>query len=180
MIDAKVEKLLIEQMGKESASSALYLSMHSWLEMKGLEGCAGFMYTQAEEERTHMLKLMKYINDSGGHAIIPGINQPKSNFADVRELFQLVLESEMDISQSIHELVDVCTKLKDYTTLHFLQWYVAEQHEEEKLARTILDKIEIIGLEGNGLYLFDKEMAGLQVQTEMKAQDAWGSGNPKA
>jgi len=179
MIDPKVEKLLIEQMAKESASSALYLSMHSWLEMKGLEGCADFMYTQAEEERTHMLKLMKYINDSGGHAIIQGVNQPQSDFKDVKELFQLVLDSEMDISKSIHELVDVCTKLKDYTTLHFLQWYVAEQHEEEKLARTILDKIEIIGLQGNGLYLFDKEMTGMQVQTEMKAQDAWGGG-PKA
>lgn len=176
MIDPKVEKLLISQMAKESASSALYLSMHSWLEMKGLEGCAFFMYAQAEEERVHMLKLMKYINDSGGHAIIPGIKQPKSTFKDVKELFQLVLHSEMDISQSIHELVDVCTKIKDYTTLHFLQWYVAEQHEEEKLARTILDKIDIIGLEGNGLYLFDKEMTSIQVQTEMKTQDAWGGG----
>ncbi|MCG9912415.1 MAG: ferritin [Flavobacteriales bacterium] len=176
MIDPKVEKVLIEQMAKESASSALYLSMHSWLEMKGLEGCATFMFAQAEEERTHMLKLMKYINDSGGHAIIQGVKQPKAQFKNVKEIFELVLESEKDISRSIHQLVDVCTKLKDYTTLHFLQWYVAEQHEEEKLARTILDKLEIIGLEGNGLYLFDKEIAGIQVQTEMKAQDAGGAG----
>ena len=174
MIDSKVEKKLISQMAKEAASSALYLSMHSWLEMKGLEGCADFMYVQAEEERTHMLKLMKYINDSGGHAIIQGVEQPKSEFTDVKELFQLVLDSEMDISQSIHDLVDLCTQLKDYTTLHFLQWYVAEQHEEEKLARTILDKIEIIGMGGNGLYLFDKEMVGIQVRTEMKIQDAGG------
>jgi ferritin len=176
MIDPKVEKALIEQMAKESASSALYLSMHSWLEMKGLEGCATFMFAQAEEERTHMLKLMKYINDSGGHAIIQGVKQPKTHFKNVKEIFELVLESEKEISRSIHQLVDVCTKLKDYTTLHFLQWYVAEQHEEEKLARTILDKLEIIGLEGNGLYLFDKEIAGIQVQTEMKAQDAGGAG----
>jgi len=176
MLDSKVEKILIEQMAKEAASSALYLSMHSWLEMKGLEGCSTFMFAQAEEERTHMLKLMKYINDSGGHAIIPGVKQPKHSFKNVKEVFQLVLESEMDISSSIHNLVDVCTKLKDYTTLHFLQWYVAEQHEEEKLSRTILDKIEIIGLEGNGLYLFDKEMGSMQVQTEMKTQDAAGGG----
>lgn len=176
MLDSKVEKILIEQMAKEAASSSLYLSMHSWLEMKGLEGCASFMFAQAEEERTHMLKLMKYINDSGGHALIPGVKQPKAQFKNVKEVFQLVLESEKDISQSIHNLVDVCTKLKDYTTLHFLQWYVAEQHEEEKLARTILDKIEIIGLEGNGLYLFDKEMAGMQVNTEMKSQDSGEGG----
>lgn len=180
MIDPKVEKLLIAQMAKESASSALYLAMHSWLEMKGLEGCSGFMFTQAEEERVHMLKLMKYINDSGGHAIIQAVKQPKSEFKNVKELFQMVLDSEMDISQSIHELVDVCTKIKDYTTLHFLQWYVAEQHEEEKLARTILDKIEIIGMAGNGLYLFDKEMSTMHVQTEMKAQDAGGGGAAKA
>ena len=95
---------------------------------------------------------------------------------DVTEVFNLVLTSEMHISESIHDIIETCTELRDFTTLHFLQWYVTEQHEEEKLARTILDKIEIIGLEGQGLYLFDKEMTNLQVDTEMKAQESQGGG----
>lgn len=174
MIDAKVEKVLNDQMAKEASSSSLYLSMASWCEMKGLEGCTAFLYKQADEERTHMLKIMKYINDAGGHAIIPAVSKPKSEFKDIRELFELLYKSELDISQAIHNLIDVCTKLKDYTTLHFLQWYVSEQHEEEKLARTILDKIDLIGMQPGGLYMFDKEMSSLSVQTEMKLQDAGG------
>src|SRR5690606_36466430 len=143
--------ILNQQVAKEAASSFLYLSMASWLDTKGLDGCATFMYAQAEEERTHMLKRIKYINDSGGHAIIPAIPQPQADFKDVTEVFNLVLTSEMHISESIHDIIETCTELRDFTTLHFLQWYVTEQHEEEKLARTILDKIEIIGLEGQGL-----------------------------
>lgn len=172
MLNEKVEKILNNQVAKEANSSSLYLSMASWLDMKGLEGCATFMYAQADEERTHMLKLIKYINDSGGHALVSAIDEPKRNFSNVTEVFNLVLESEKHISESIHDIIETCTQLKDFTTLHFLQWYVTEQHEEEKLARTILDKIEIIGLEGQGLYLFDKEMSSLQVATEMKAQEA--------
>ncbi|HEY8365880.1 MAG TPA: ferritin [Bacteroidia bacterium] len=176
MLKEKVENILNQQVAKEAASSFLYLSMASWLDTKGLDGCATFMYAQAEEERTHMLKLIKYINDSGGHAIIPAIPQPQADFKDVTEVFNLVLTSEMHISESIHDIIETCTELRDFTTLHFLQWYVTEQHEEEKLARTILDKIEIIGLEGQGLYLFDKEMTNLQVDTEMKAQESQGGG----
>jgi len=174
MLNEKVEKILNNQVAKEAASSALYLSMASWCDFKGLDGCAAFMYNQADEERTHMLKLMKYISDSGGHARVPAVAEPQLQFSDVTEVFTLVLKSEMHISESIHDIIDTCTKLRDYTTLHFLQWYVTEQHEEEKLARTILDKIEIIGLKGQGLYLFDKEMAGMQVNTEMKIQESGG------
>lgn len=122
-----------------------------------------------------MLKLMKYISDSGGHARVPAIPEPQFQFRDVTEVFSLVLDSEVHISESIHDIIDTCTKLRDYTTLHFLQWYVTEQHEEEKLARTILDKIGLIGLKGQGLYLFDKEMTSIQVDTEMKAQENGGA-----
>ncbi|MBL0911546.1 MAG: ferritin [Bacteroidia bacterium] len=174
MLNEKVEKILNTQIAKEAASSSLYLSMASWCDTKGLDGCAAFLYDQADEERTHMLKLMKYISDSGGHARVPSIPEPQFQFRDVTEIFSLVLKSEMHISESIHDIIDTCTKLRDYTTLHFLQWYVTEQHEEEKLARSILDKIEIIGLKGQGLYLFDKDMAGFQVATEMKTQESGG------
>lgn len=176
MLKPQVEKILNEQVAKEAASSFLYLSMASWLDTKGLDGCSTFMYAQAEEERTHMLKLIKYINDSGGSAVVPAIPLPQSQFKDVTEVFNLVLSSEMHISESIHDIIETCTVLRDFTTLHFLQWYVTEQHEEEKLARTILDKIEIIGLEGQGLYLFDKEMVTMQVDTEMKAQESPSGG----
>jgi len=169
MLDSEIEKSLNDQVAREAASSNLYLSMASWCESHSLDGCASFLYNQSEEERTHMIKLMKYINDSGGHALVPKLAQPKIKFKSVREVFEDVLASETIISSSIHELVDLCTKRKDYTTLHFLQWYVTEQHEEEKLSRTILDKLNILGTESPGLFLFDKEITSLKVNTQINS-----------
>lgn len=73
MLNAKVEKILNEQIEKEGFSSNLYLAMASWAETKGLEGTAQWLYAQAEEEKIHMLKFIGYINENGGHAIYPGI-----------------------------------------------------------------------------------------------------------
>jgi ferritin len=55
-------------------------------------------------------------------------------------------------------LVDICLQEKDYTTHNFIQWYVSEQLEEEALARTIVDKIKMIGGDKAGLYLFDRDL----------------------
>ena len=39
-----------------------------------------------------------------------------------------------------------------------MQWYVAEQIEEEATAKSILDKINLIGDDKGGLYLFDRDI----------------------
>jgi len=39
-----------------------------------------------------------------------------------------------------------------------MQWYVSEQLEEEALARTLLDKLNIIGNDKSGHYLFDRDV----------------------
>ena len=39
-----------------------------------------------------------------------------------------------------------------------LQWYVAEQIEEEHLARTLNDKLELVGDDKSGIYLFDRDI----------------------
>ena len=62
---------------------------------------------------------------------------------------------------SSNELVEATTKEKDFSTLNFLQWYVAEQHEEEHLISQILDKIKIIGEEGSGVFFIDKAVGEL-------------------
>jgi ferritin len=73
-------------------------------------------------------------------------------------MFESLLAHELTVTQSINDVVDICLKEKDYTTHNFMQWYVAEQMEEEALARSILDKLNLIGNETGGMYLFDREM----------------------
>lgn len=161
MLSKNIEKALNGQIKIESLSSQEYLSMASWAEVQGFEGIATFMYAHSDEERTHMLKLIKYINERGGHAKIPSLNEPKKDFGSLSEMFQLLFDHEVEVSNSINELVDITLKEKDYATHNFLQWYVAEQIEEEALARTILDKINLIGDDKGGLYLFDNDIRQL-------------------
>jgi ferritin len=131
--------------------------MASWAERSGYPGAANWLYAQTEEERIHMLKLVHYLNDRGGTAVIPALPAPTASYKDLIDVFQQVLKHEEFISASINELYAVCIKEKDYTSANYLQWYITEQVEEESTVRSILDQIRLAGKEG--LFLMDKELA---------------------
>jgi ferritin len=165
MISKIIEQGLNTQIELEAFSSQYYLAMASWAEMVGYNGTSKFLYVHADEERMHMLKLFHYINDRGGHAIVPALEQPPQTFSSIVEVFELVLNHEIKVTNEINNLVDICLKEKDYTTHNFLQWYVSEQIEEEALARNILDKLKLIGNDKGGLYLLDRDMQGMSMNT---------------
>ena len=161
MVSIKIEKALNKQIRIEAESSQIYLAMACWAETKGFEGVAEFMFAQADEEREHMLKLLKYLIERGGKAEISELSEPSSNFNSPKEMFEEVLKHEIFVSESINDLVAVTFEEKDFATHNFLQWYVAEQIEEEATARTILDKINLIGDDKSGFYLFDKDVRSM-------------------
>ena len=168
-MNAKVEAALNAQVEKEASASQFYLAMASWAEVNGLNGTAKFMYTHSDEERFHMLKLVKFINERGGKAVIPALTKPPVEFNDLVDVFTLLLEHEVSVTESINNLVGLCLDERDYTTHNFIQWYVAEQLEEEALAKTILDKIKLIGNDKGGMYLFDKDLENSAVQPTQSA-----------
>lgn len=157
----ETEKLLNAQIKLEAVSSAIYLSMASWSEIKGYENSAAFLYDHAEEEKMHMMKIFRYVNEAGGHALYPEITDVPHQFKSLRAIFEQILEHEIVVTKSIHTLVDHCFTNKDFTTFNFLQWYVTEQREEETLARRILEIFDIIGEEGIGLWTIDQEIGKL-------------------
>lgn len=167
MLKKNIESALNTQIRIEAESSQIYLSMACWAETQGLEGVARFMYTQSDEERTHMLKLVKYVNERGGHAHITELKAPKTSFGNFKEMFEELYQHEVFVSDSINELVHITLSEKDYATHNFLQWYVAEQIEEEAQAKTILDKISLIGDDKGGLYLFDRDIQQLTVTSSI-------------
>lgn len=167
MLSKTIEKALNLQIRIEAESSQIYLSMACWAEIHGLEGIARFMYTQSDEERTHMLKLVKFVNERGGHAQITELKAPKTSFGTFKELFEELYKHEVFVSESINELVHITLTEKDYATHNFLQWYVSEQIEEEAQAKTILDKINLIGDDKGGLYLFDRDIQQLTVTSSI-------------
>lgn len=161
MLSKKIEKALNTQVTSENYSAHYYLSIASWCETHALPGAAKFLYLHADQERAHMMKLFHYINDTGGHAIVEPFQVPPAAFKSIEQVFKLVFENEKKITGQINGLVDLCLVEKDHSTFNFLQWYVAEQHEEEKLFRDILDLISRTGTDGKGLYFIDKEIGGL-------------------
>lgn len=167
---------LNEQINLEFYSSNLYLQMSAWAEYKGFEGCAAFLQKHADEEMEHMKRLFTYVNETGAMARIGSIDDPTSEFDSIKDLFEKVFEHECLITQKINELAHTAFTEQDYSTFSFLQWYVAEQHEEEKLFKGILDKIEIIGEDGKGLFFIDKEIGKMAQQESSSVMDASAAG----
>jgi len=165
MLSPKVTTALNKQIELEASSSQYYLAMASWAETQGLNGISAFLYTHADEERMHMLKLIKFVNERGGHGLVPALKQPPANFKSVKNVFEEVLKHEIKVTSEINKLVEITLKEKDYTTHNFLQWYVSEQIEEESLARQIVDKLKLVGDDKGGLYFFDRDLEGIAGKT---------------
>ena len=163
MLKETIDQALNLQIKIEAESSQIYLAMASWAETKGLGGTAQFLYKHSDEERMHMLKLVQYVNERGGRAIVPQLAAPDTEYHSLTKLFQTLLNHEVMVSGEINNLVEICLNEKDYTTHNFLQWYVAEQIEEEALARSIMDKLRMIGEDKGGLYLFDRDIEAISV-----------------
>ncbi len=161
MLSTAMIDRLNQQINLEMFSSHLYLQMSAWCSHKSLDGCAAFLDQHANEEMMHMHRLLDYVQETGGLAILGAMDAPPSDFGSVQNLFEQVYAHEQFITQKINDLVHLAVTEPDYSTLQFLQWYVAEQHQEEFLFKSILDKIKLIGVEGQGLFFIDRELATL-------------------
>jgi len=164
MLTKKLEKVLNEQVEKEGYAAQLYLAMASWADSKGLEGISNWFYAQHMEEIEHMLKFIKYINERGGHAVVPKIDQPPREFKGIKQAFEASLEHEQMVTKSINNIVGICLDEKDFTTHNWIQWFVDEQLEEESSVQGLLDKLDLLG-DGN-LYMFDRDIMAMRAAGE--------------
>ncbi len=160
MLKKRIEEVLNEQLKKEAYASQLYLSMASWAETEGFDGIAEWFYAQAEEERVHMMKFVRFINERGGKAIIPKVEEPPKDFPGIKEAFEASLDHEKMVTDSIHEIVNMAIEDKDYATNHWLQWFVEEQMEEEASVQSIIDKLNLVG--DKNIYIFDRDIMNMR------------------
>ncbi|RKZ40045.1 MAG: non-heme ferritin [Gammaproteobacteria bacterium] len=167
MLSEKLVERLNHQVNLEYYSANLYLQMSSWCELNSLPGCAQFLRQHADEEIQHMHHLFKYINETGNMAVIGEIKAPPTEYKSVVDVFQQTYEHECYITKEINNLVRLTLEEPDYSTHNFLQWYVAEQHEEEHLFNSIVKKIELI-TEGSGkrLFMMDKEIKRMATEQQ--------------
>jgi len=144
VLNAKVVALLQEQVKMEAHASATYLAMSSWCEVNGFPKSAAFFLEHAEEERGHMLKIFHFLNDNGARAFSPEVKDIPQEFKGLRDVYEKTFDHEIAVTDSINAIVKLARKEEDYASEHFLQWFVEEQLEEERLVRDILSWFDFV------------------------------------
>ena len=156
-----MQNALIKQMTKEAHASQIFLSYGCWADIQGYGGIANFLFRHSQEERNHMIKFMRYILDRGGEAKVEAIPAPPENPQNLTDCFNKVFQHEVENTTSIYNIVDIALQEKDWATWNFLQWFVKEQTEEEKLALELIDKLKIAGgdkASDESLFTLDKSL----------------------
>jgi ferritin len=145
LISEKINHALNAQIGHELGNSNQYLAIAAYFEKEALFGLAKIYYTQAEEEREHAMKFVKFLVDAGGRVAIPAIAAPQNEFESAVEAAQQALDSELVTTRQIYDLVTLAIEEKNYIAHNFLQWFVSEQLEEVSSAETRLSVIRRAG-----------------------------------
>ena len=159
MLNKRMVKELNKQINNELYSAYLYLSVSAHSTFIGLKGFANWFMVQYQEEMVHVMKIYDYVNDQGGQVKLMAVAEPPAEFGSPLDMFEKTLKHERFITKCINDLVDLAVKEKDHATNIFLQWFVTEQIEEEANDNDIISKLKLVGKEGNGLFMIDKELA---------------------
>ncbi len=154
-----MQDALSRQIGSEFASSYLYLSMSAYCATRNFNGFAHWFRLQSQEETAHALKLFDMVLDRGGQVTLQPIPAPEAEFESLLDVMQQALAHEQQVTAMIRDLFEVAVKEEDYITQTQLQWFITEQVEEEKTVGTIVEQLRMIGGQGSGLFLLDRELA---------------------
>jgi len=138
MLSERMQKAINDQINAELYSSYMYAAMSMYFQSVDMSGAAGWMNAQAKEELIHAEKFMDYINGRGGRVTLQTIEKPPSEWKSVLDTFEAALKHEQKVSSMINSLVTLARDEKDHMTDNFLQWYVAEQVEEEASAAEVV------------------------------------------
>jgi ferritin len=159
MLKDKMVESLNSQMNAELYSAYLYLSMEAYFEANDLSGFANWMRVQAQEEMTHAMKFYDYLVQRGARVTLTEIKSPPTEWDSPVATFEHVYEHEQMVTTLINQLVDLAISLSDHATNNFLQWYVAEQVEEEESSSGVLQKVKLAGDSPSGLLMLDQELS---------------------
>lgn len=158
MLKKSVLDKLNAQLNSELSSAYLYYSMSAYFEHTNLKGFANWMKVQAQEELAHVDRLFNYINDRSARVVLKAVPAPKGEWKSPLDAMEDAYRHECEVSEQINECVSFALKENDHSTNTFLQWFVAEQVEEEAAADEIVQKLKLIGDNSSALYLLDSDL----------------------
>ena len=159
-MDAKVHKLLNQQINKEFYSAYLYLEFSNYFEDVGLDGFANWYMIQAQEERDHAMLFYTYLQNENQKVTLEAIDKPDKEIKCNMDVLQAGLEHEKYVTSLINDIYAAAYDVKDFRTMQFLDWFVKEQGEEETNANDLITKMELFGSDPKSLYMLNQELAG--------------------
>ena len=157
-MNTQVEALLKDQINKEFYSAYLYLAMSNYYYGENLDGFGHWFEVQAREEQEHAMKILKYLQDNGVKVELAAIAAPGADFSDYRAPLTAALKHEQYVTSLIHAIYKQARDSDDFRACQFLEWFVAEQGEEEKNTADLIAKFDLLGGDAKGLYLLNAEL----------------------
>ena len=136
------------QVGNELAASNQYVSIGSYFAGENLDQLAQFFYRQADEERAHAMKFVRFIVDVGGTVRIPEVPAARAGFESALEAVEISLGWENEVTRQVYDLVETAQADKNFIALRFLDWFVAEQLEEVSTMGALLAVVKRAGEDG--------------------------------
>ena len=171
MINEKMQEALNKQINAEFYSSYLYLSMAAHFESVGLKGSAVWMRFQAQEENIHAMRILDYVCERGGAVTLTAIDGPPTEWDSPLAAFEAAYGHELKVTAMINDLVDLAGELKDHATVNMLQWFVAEQVEEEASADEVVNQLKMVGDSADALLMLDQRL-GQRLPPAQPGQEA--------
>lgn len=165
MLSKKIINALNTQISFEFNAAYVYFGMAAFCDAKSMDGFASWFKIQAEEEVAHGMKIYQYLIDLGEHVDLKPIEAPATQFSSFEELFQTAVDNEKKLARVLNELANLAMEEKDQMTYQFLKWFLDEQVEEIALTNNVLDKIKLVGDNGNGLFILNDELGKRKADT---------------
>jgi len=160
MSESKTVTVLNGLLNGELGAFHLYMQAAGWCAVHHLDGSRQFFTKQANEELVHFGKIFAYLVEVDAPVRLTALPEPKIEVKDINALIELARGHEVKVTNAVNEAVETARAAEDHSAFEFLQWFVAEQREENNLFREIHDRVALIGEAPLKLYFLDKEMAG--------------------
>lgn len=161
-MSTRLEEAFNAQLTREFASELAYLQMAAHCEHVGFPGFAHWLRIQADEERDHAMRIFDHLLERGNLIALDAVNKPNHEFTSILDLFQKAYENERTLSTHIKDIYRLVMEEQDYASIPLLQWFVAEQVEEENLFEQLTRQLTLIGDDGHGVLMLDRELGSRQ------------------
>ncbi len=148
------------QICSEFGASFSYLSMSAWCEKENFTGAAHWLRLQAQEEHGHAMKLFDFVLARGGEVKLETIDVPHPKFKTLSDVFETALAQEQSVSKQIDALYELAFKEKVFAAMAELQWFLTEQGEEEKTAREIVARLNMVKGDPASVIDIDRDLGG--------------------